>query len=193
MSDESVLYETYDLLNRVIRNCEWTRNGQTKHRTKQQDIAAVLPEEVMAQLDEFLGNALGRVTVGGELSHSKEYGCSAKSFVSMSITCDNGLETCQAVHDIVHPTVRALLNEDLNMMKADRDQHLQNEKPQQAAAPEGRFTSGPPQPKKITPRATPNPMAAGPVPSGGTSISPARPSFPLASTGRATSPMASPP
>ena len=166
MSDESVLYETYDLLNRVIRNCEWTRNGQTKHRTKQQDIAAVLPEEVMAQLDEFLGNALGKVTVGGELSHSKEYGCSAKSFVSMSITCDNSLETCQAVHDIVHPTVRALLNEDLDMMKADRDQHLQNEKPAASSAPvvpDGRFSQGPPQPKKIIPRSTPNPMAAGPA------------------------------
>jgi hypothetical protein len=162
MSDEVVLYETYDLKDRVLRSCEWTNNGQTKHRTKQQELAEVLSEEVMAQLDELIGNALGKVTVGGELSHSKEYGCSAKSFVSMSITCDNSLETCQAVHDIVQPTVRALINEDLNMMKEDRDRHLSGE--QVAPAPEGRVSSGPPQPKKIVPRtSTPNPMAAAPA------------------------------
>jgi hypothetical protein len=164
MSDEAVLYETYDLRDHVIRNCEWTNNGQAKHRTKQQELATVLTEEIMAQLDEFLGNALGRVTIGGELSHSKEYGCSAKSFVSMSITCDNSLETCQAVHDVVQPTVRALLNEDLSMMKEDRDHHLQGEQAAAPAAPEGRFSPGPPQPKKIVPRtSTPNPMAAAPA------------------------------
>jgi len=160
---EEVLYETYDLLDHAIRNCEWTNNGNTKRKTKQQDVAAVLPEEVMGQLDQHLGNALGKVTVGGELSHSKEYGCSAKSFVSLSVTCDSSLETCQAVHDLVQPTVRALLNEDLNMMKEDRDAHLASEKPAAPVfIPEGRVSPGPPQVKKIMPR-TPNPMAAAPA------------------------------
>ena len=159
--EETTLLEDFSLHDVVIRDCKWTRGDITKERSKQQLVSDVLTEEMMGQLDDYLGNALGKVTVGGELGHSKEYGCSAKSFVSMSVTCDGGLETCQAVHKLIQPVVRALINEDLQMMKEDRDAHL-NETPRQPVA--GKVAPGPPRPHatvaspaRVAPKGQPRP------------------------------------
>ena len=141
----------------VVRDCEWTIRDKesdkkkTKHRMKHQPVSSVLTEEMMGQLDQQFGNGLGKVTVGSELGHSKEYGCSAKAFVSFSTTCDSAVEVMQNVHDMIQPVVRALVNEDLTMMKEDRDQHLA-ELPRQPT--EGKVAA-PPQAGTPAPRAMP--------------------------------------
>ena len=118
---EAFEFATSELKDLVNRWCEWTKNGQIKHRQRQQLLSEVFTEKQMSELDQYMGNGLGHVSVGGELSHSKEFGCGAKAFVSISVTCDGNIEVCQQVHDIVQPVVRCLINEDVRMMMQDRD------------------------------------------------------------------------
>ena len=78
----------------------------------------------MAALEPHIGDAQAKVTVGAELAHSKDYGCKAQSFVSVSVTCNNSEDDISAVHNIIHPLARKLVNEDLEKMKLDRDGHI---------------------------------------------------------------------
>jgi hypothetical protein len=129
MANESMVLEDMDLKDTVLRNCEWHDGENVKRKTRQKPVSEIFPEELMGQLEQYIGNGGGHVTVAGELSHSKQFGCSAKSFVSVSVTCDGSLEVCQAVHDLVQPMVRNLINEDLQMMKDDRDAVLDADPP----------------------------------------------------------------
>jgi hypothetical protein len=97
----------------------------------------------MSAIEQYIGDGGGRVSVGAELSQSKDF-YGAKAFVNISLSCNNDLETCMAVHDLVQPTVRQLVNQDVQMMVEDRDAYLAAPAPAQAAVEPGRVSPGPP-------------------------------------------------
>src|SRR6185369_1561802 len=124
MSDEALDYVDVGLLDHVQRYRRWVIEGDDGRRlTRHQQQRNPLPEELMSALAPYIGDGLGKVTVGAELAHSKDYGCKAQAFVSISVTCNNTLEDATAVHDILHQNVRALVNEDLVAMIQDRDEY----------------------------------------------------------------------
>jgi len=90
----------------------------------QQPVADLLPEDMMDQLSELMGDAGGRVTVGSELSNNLNYN-KAQAFVSFSVTCNNNLGTMQQVHSLVQPIVRQLTRDDLASMAMERDSYAQ--------------------------------------------------------------------
>jgi hypothetical protein len=83
-----------------------------------------IPEDLMTELEDFSGNGKGRVTVGGELASSVEFGFKAQSFVSISVTCDSSLSACEAVHDLIQPVVKRLVEQDHKEMSERRDSML---------------------------------------------------------------------
>jgi len=99
----------------------------------------------MVQLNELMGDASGKVTVGGELSHNKNFN-KAQAFVSFSVTCDNNLETMQQVHALIQPVVHQLILADLKDMTASRDAYAAgNSAPGKTSAPPAKApaTKGP--------------------------------------------------
>lgn len=119
-------------VDRVYRFRGWeTEDGEdgnafvTKRNQSRNDI---LPEDLMAKLEEHLGDALAKVTVGGELGHSKEYGCRAKAFVSISVHCNSDEQTIAAVKGLLQEKVRDYVNGDIVEMMEDRDRYMQQDK-----------------------------------------------------------------
>lgn len=113
------------LLDQVIRQRGWSiekDGGLVTAREQNQQHS--IPEEIMATLEEYTGNAQAKVTVGAELGHNKEFGCKAQAFVSVTATCNNAESDIVAVHEIIHALARKLVNEDLEKMKLDRDAHI---------------------------------------------------------------------
>ena len=53
----------------------------------------ILPEDIMAKLEELTGNGEGRVTVAGELGTNEDYGQKASAFFSVSVNCDSSLDS----------------------------------------------------------------------------------------------------
>ena len=92
----------------------------------------------MSALEEYLGDGKAKLTVGGELAHSKEFGCKAQAFVSVSVTCNNDEETLEAVHNIIQPKVQELINQDLELMIEDRDRFLGQHQGGLTSKPEGK-------------------------------------------------------
>lgn len=125
MENEVVEVNDVGLIDRVTRNRRWElEKDDGKVTRREQSQQHPIPEEIMAALEQHIGDAQAKVTVGAELGHSKEYGCKAQAFVSVSVTCNNNEEDIGAVHGIVQPFVRQLVNEDLEQMKVDRDTHM---------------------------------------------------------------------
>ena len=117
--------ETLDIgmVDRVVRKRGWRvekDDGKVIEREQYQEHP--IPEEYMAALEPHIGDAGAKITVGAELGHNKDYN-GAKSFVGVSATCNNNEEDFIAVHNIIHALARKLVNEDLEKMKADRDEH----------------------------------------------------------------------
>lgn len=110
-----------DLVTRV-RRWEVEQDGRVTSREQSQQHP--IPEVYMAALEPLVGDAQAKVTVGAELAHNKEFGCKAQAFVSVSVTCNNKEDDISAVHNIIQPLVRQLVNEDLMKMKEDRDAHM---------------------------------------------------------------------
>lgn len=124
MSDISELQDV-GLIDRIIRMRRWeAEQPDGRVQTRTQSLQQPIPEEIMSKLQTHLGDALAKVTVGGELGHSRDYGCKAQSFVSISVHCNNEESAIEATHEILHGVVRRLVNEDLEAMKEDRDKHL---------------------------------------------------------------------
>lgn len=125
MENESVEVLDVGLVDRVTRMRGWSvEQADGKVTSKEQSQQHPIPEDYMSALEPHIGDAQAKVTVGAELGHTKEYGCKAQAFVSISVTCNNREDSISAVHDIVHPLVRELVNGDLVKMKEDRDAHL---------------------------------------------------------------------
>ena len=124
-NEEQVEVNDVGLVDRVTRNRRWEiEKDSGKVTRREQSQQHPIPEDIMAALEEHIGDAQAKVTVGAELGHSKEYGCKAQAFVSVSVTCNNNETDIGAVHEIIQPLARKLVNEDLEMMKADRDAHM---------------------------------------------------------------------
>jgi hypothetical protein len=128
------------LLDRVVRMREWSVDkGLGVQTVRNQSLQQPIPEEIMGALAEYIGDGLAKVTVGGELGHSKEFGCKAQSFVSVSVHCNNDEKSIEETHGILKDLVRNLVNQDLEEMKQDRDNHITSDK----AATPGRVAPRP--------------------------------------------------
>lgn len=126
-SDEDAVIVDYDvgLLDKVVRHRRWrVEDDQGKVTTRQQNRHDNLPEDLMAALEDHLGDAMAKVTIGDELGHSIEYGCKAGSFVSITVHCNADEETIGKVKAILQQKVREFTNDDLKEMKEDRDRHM---------------------------------------------------------------------
>lgn len=93
-------------------------------RTKQQYKQRELPEDLMEELSQYLGDGNAKVVVGAELTHSRDYGCKAGAFVTVSVTCNSDSQTIQAVHDIIMPAVKELAKQDLVEIAQERDDFM---------------------------------------------------------------------
>lgn len=157
MADTQLSYSSTHLTDLTTRRCQWTNeDGRKRYRQRQQPIADVLPEETMSAIEQYIGDGGGRVSIGAELSNNENFK-GAKSFVNISVTCNNDIDSCLAVHDLVQPVVRQLVNQDLQMMLEDRDAQAA---PNPAAAEPGRVSPGPP---VATPRPATSAMAPRPI------------------------------
>jgi len=112
-------------LDKISRRRGWELEGEdglltARSQTKHEDI----PEELMSTLAEEIGDGLAKVTVGAELAHSKDYGCKAQAFVSISVHCNNDDETIDRVQSHLHDMARRYANEDLVDMVEDRDRYM---------------------------------------------------------------------
>ena len=81
----------------------------------------------MSQLEPYIGDGQGRLTVSGSLSSNHEYH-KAEAFVSISVSCNNDLDDVRQVHDIVRPYVQELVHEDHQEMSLLRDTILPPDK-----------------------------------------------------------------
>ena len=89
----------------------------------EQECQDEIPEEIMNQLESFVGDGNAHLTISGSLSSSHRFH-KAESFVSVSVTCNNSLDDVQQVHDIVRPFVQSLTLQDHDEMSLLRDQIL---------------------------------------------------------------------
>lgn len=142
MEEEQVESEIVDvsLQDGTYRRREWKMDN--KHREQVQH--GTLPEEVLSQIAEYMGDGAAKITVGAELSHNKDY-CTAKSFVSISVHCGNDEESLGAVHSIIHEMAKKLVKEDLAVMMEERNALLAPAKKPETV------TAGPPRPAAVNP------------------------------------------
>lgn len=80
-----------------------------------------LPESIMSEIEKYLGDGNASVTVSADVADSKDFGCKAGVFYSVSVKCDNTMEAVQAVHDILVPHVQETVAQDLPGAMAVRD------------------------------------------------------------------------
>jgi hypothetical protein len=80
----------------------------------------ILPEEIMEQLAEYVGDGLNKVTVGAELGVS-DYGNKGGAWFSVSVVCDSNPEVVPHVHGILREYVQGQVEVDADEMAALRD------------------------------------------------------------------------
>lgn len=112
-----------------------------------------LPEDVMSELEQHLGDGAASVTVSADVAHSKDFGCKAGVFYSVSVRCDNNMEAVQAVHDILVGHVQDTVSQDLPGAMAIRDA-ARGETPKPAPKPATNKPS-PPAKKKASKKTAP--------------------------------------
>jgi hypothetical protein len=123
--------EAFDvgLLDKVVRHRGWELEDDSGHvTTRNQTKQEELPEDLTMALEDYIGDGMAKVTVGAELGHSKEYGCKAQAFVSISVHCNNDDGTIEEVQNILHDKARVFTNQDLEAMMEDRDRYLLQDK-----------------------------------------------------------------
>lgn len=82
-----------------------------------------LPEELMSELADHVGDGEAKLTIGGSLGSTVHFH-KAEAFVSIGVSCNNNLDDVEAVHAIVLPHLKKLLSEDLLEMSKLRDPWL---------------------------------------------------------------------
>lgn len=122
------------MVDRVYRRRQFHNDEDASIETHQRQDE--IPEEIMEQLDPYVGDGNAHLTVSGSLSSSHEYH-KAESFVSVSVTCNNNLDDIQAAHKIVRPFVHELVLEDHNAMSLLRDEILPSDKRLHGNEPKG--------------------------------------------------------
>lgn len=113
------------LLEKVSRK-RWASDAEGDLVNEQLDDYAheQIPEELMSQLAELVGDGGANITIGADLTTSIEFGCKAGAFVSVRLTCDNSMEAVEAVHDLVTPWVQSTVEKDYEKMADIRAQAL---------------------------------------------------------------------
>lgn len=135
MTEEPVVdYIDVSLVDRVHRR-RWIYNDLDNSMTEQVRDDEV-PEDLMSDLQEYIGDGLARVTVSAELKSSHEF-YGAGSFVSISLTCNNNLDDATAVHTVLRPHVQRLVEKDYHEMSLLRDEILPANIPKLHNAPKG--------------------------------------------------------
>jgi hypothetical protein len=107
-----------------------------------------IPEDIMDQIEAYLGDGNAHLTVSGSLSSSHEYH-KAESFVSVSVTCNNNMDDIRKVHEVIRPFVQSLALEDHNEMSVLRDQILPPDKRKHLEDPKGPAVVAEAKPSKI--------------------------------------------
>lgn len=88
--------------------------------TLEQEQSYDIPEEIMAQIEDYLGDGTARVIVSADLGSSVSYH-SAKAFVSVSVPCNNDIDSVSMVHSMLRPFVQQLCEDDHGEMAVRRD------------------------------------------------------------------------
>lgn len=106
---------------------------ETIEQAKEDD----LPEELMGELEQHVGDGEAQLTVSGSLGSSRQFH-KAEAFVSIGVSCNNDLADIEAAHDIVLPYVKKLLAADLLEMSKLRDPWLEPKDRLHTKAPVGK-------------------------------------------------------
>lgn len=118
-----------------------------------------IPEEIMAQLEDYRGDGKAHLTVSGSVSSNHEFH-KAEAFVSISVTCNNNMDDVMSVHALVQPFVKDLVRVDHEEMALLRDEILPEGKKLFAQAePKGKQLVAPPTNRPPTVPAGPSPSA----------------------------------
>ena len=122
MTDQTVgEFADVSLVDRVYRERRFHNDEDAS--VVEQERQDEIPEEIMSQIEEHVGDGNAHLTVSGSLSSSHKFH-KAESFVSVSVTCNNSMDDIRAVHDIVRPFVQTLTLQDHDEMSLLRDQIL---------------------------------------------------------------------
>jgi len=117
MAEDQFVEYVSELLSVNHKRSLYNDNDRTTLEQERQD---ELSEEIMAKIEEYMGDGTARVTVSADLGSSVSYH-SAKAFVSISVPCNNDMDSIYAVHEILRPHVQGLCGEDHEAMAAMRD------------------------------------------------------------------------
>ena len=132
--------------------------------TLEQEQSYDIPEEIMSLLEDYQGDGLARVTVSADLGSSVSFH-SAKAFVSISVTCNNDMDSIGSVHAMLRPHVQQLVHEDHGEMAILRDGLIEPQKAASASEPKALVRQPP---KRGAPAGGPKkslaPKANGPKP-----------------------------
>lgn len=101
------------LTNHVKRSRYAVKNDQPlEDASCQEDI----PEDVMAKIEEYLGDGLATVSVSADLGES-DYGNKSGCIVSVRVTCGNNDSDILSTHRVVKALVQKLVSEDFDEMQ----------------------------------------------------------------------------
>lgn len=116
--------EGIDLVGVNLQDCVRRRSSMTDPdgNVQEQQQQHAIPENLMSAIEPFIGDGLAKVTVGAELSSNIDFGFKAQAFVSISVTCNNNLDDCGQVHDIVRDVVQRMVTQDHAEMGHARDE-----------------------------------------------------------------------
>ena len=149
---------------------DWVRRSLTTEdnegNVEEEILLDPLPEDLMTELEQYAGDGLGKVSVGGDLATSVNFGFKAGASVHIGVTCDSNLDTMMAVHDLLQPRVEEILTRDharMAAIRADLQEQLTGEKaprlPEDATPPkvEGRVATPSKAQARVEPTKGPQP------------------------------------
>lgn len=114
-------YVDVSMVDLVVRQVRVYEPDGTVHEKRRKE---PVPEEILMAAKSKRGELDAKVTVSAELGDSVEYGYKAGAFVSITLSCENTIEACQAVHGIIQPVVHRLVQQDHAMAAQMRDNIL---------------------------------------------------------------------
>jgi hypothetical protein len=114
-------YVDVSMVDRVFR---WVRVYEPNGSVHEKQLRQEIPEEILMAAKSKRGELDGKVTVSAALADSMEFGNKAEAFVSISLSCENTVEACQELHNVIQPVVQRLVQEDLAMAAQLRDANL---------------------------------------------------------------------
>lgn len=152
MTEPVVEFVDVSLVDRVHRRRS-IYNDLTKEITEQVRDDEI-PEDLMSEIEPYIGDGLGRVIVSAGLKSSHDF-WGADAFVSISLTCNNNLDDATAMSRIVKTRVHELVEKDYHAMSLLRDELLPAHVKKLHGAPKGlpsgeKMASPPKRSSKVT-------------------------------------------